>query len=235
MSSNIIDKSVKSRVIRDSITGITKPAIDRMCQRAGVIRKGGLIYEEIRVVLLNYMIKMLHDIVTFTEYARRKTVQIIDLDAILQINGLYMGAGINKDLSQSYDIIRDRPRGKKSDTLKDKVVYDSDGNGKLVKKVHRFKPGTVARRDVKYQQKNSDKLAIPRLNFKRLVREICQDGDVQITNLRFSPDFMELFHLFIEDYLVKLIKQAHILAIHAKRETIMPIDIQLVQLLRVKG
>lgn len=217
---------------KGKITGITKPAIDRICQRAGIIRKCGLIYEEIRTVLRNYMVKMLHDIIIFTEYARRKTVQLIDLDAILQIHGMYLGAGINKYSSQSYDIIRARPRGKKSNTLKDKIILDDNGNEKLVKKIHRFKPGTVARRDVKYQQKNSDKLAIPRLNFKRLVREICQDDAIQITNIRFSPEFIEVFHLFIEDYMVNLIKQAYILAIHAKRETIMPIDIQIVLLLK---
>jgi histone H4 len=39
------------KVIRDSIQGITKPAIRRLARRGGVKRISGLIYEECRGVL----------------------------------------------------------------------------------------------------------------------------------------------------------------------------------------
>jgi len=39
------------KVLRDNIKGITKPAIRRLARRGGVKRIGGLIYEEIRMIL----------------------------------------------------------------------------------------------------------------------------------------------------------------------------------------
>jgi histone H3 len=47
-----------------------------------------------------------------------------------------------------------------------------------VKKPHRFKPGTVALREIRKYQKSTD-LLIRKLPFQRLVREIAQDFKVR--------------------------------------------------------
>ena len=51
-----------------------------------------------------------------------------------------------------------------------------------VKKPHRFRPGTVALREIRRYQKSTD-LLIRKLPFQRLVREIAQDFK---TDLRFQ-------------------------------------------------
>lgn len=62
------------KVLRDSITGITKPAIRRLARRGGVKRISGLIYEEVRGVMKIFLENVIRDAVTYTEHARRKTV-----------------------------------------------------------------------------------------------------------------------------------------------------------------
>lgn len=63
------------KVIRDSIQGITKPAIARICQTAGVKRISGYLYEELRGVLLTEVRKLLIPSIAFMQHSRRRTVQ----------------------------------------------------------------------------------------------------------------------------------------------------------------
>ncbi|KAL5100729.1 hypothetical protein RYX36_005056 [Vicia faba] len=63
------------KVLRDNIQGITKPAIRRLARRGGVKRISGLIYEETRGVLKIFLENVIRDAVTYTEHARRKTLQ----------------------------------------------------------------------------------------------------------------------------------------------------------------
>jgi len=62
------------KVIKDSIQGITKPAIRRLARRGGVKRISGLIYDETRNVLKSFLENVVRDTVTYTEHAKRKTV-----------------------------------------------------------------------------------------------------------------------------------------------------------------
>ena len=59
--------------------GITKPAIRRLCRRAGVKRINALIYEEVRQLCKEFLNTVLRDTVTYTEHARRKTVTAMDV------------------------------------------------------------------------------------------------------------------------------------------------------------
>jgi histone H4 len=65
------------KVIRDSIQGITKPAIRRIARRGGVKRISGLIYEETRSVLKVFLENVVKDAVTYTEHARRYETDLI--------------------------------------------------------------------------------------------------------------------------------------------------------------
>ena len=75
------------RILRDNIQGITKPAIRRLCRRAGVKRIGGMIYEETRGVVKVFLEQVIRDAVTYTEYARRKTVTAMDVVYALKRQG----------------------------------------------------------------------------------------------------------------------------------------------------
>ncbi|KAM7297664.1 GM13629 [Ixodes scapularis] len=105
-----------------------------------------------------------------------------------------------------------------------------------VKKPHRYRPGTVALREIRRYQKSTE-LLIRKLPFQRLVREIAQDFK---TDLRFPSSAVmalqeasEAYLEASEAYLVGLFEDTNICAIHAKRVTIMPKDIQLAR--RIRG
>ncbi|KAK9215518.1 hypothetical protein WN944_007523 [Citrus x changshan-huyou] len=98
-----------------------------------------------------------------------------------------------------------------------------------VKKLYRFRLGTVALREIKKYQKSTE-LLIRKLPFQRLVREIAQDFK---TNLRFQSSTVAALQEAAEPYLVGLFEDTNLCAIHAKRVTIMPKDIQLAR--RIRG
>lgn len=75
------------RVVRDSIKGITNPAIRRLARRGGVKRISGLIYDEVRDCLRSFLINIVRDAVTYTDHAHRKTVTAMDVVYALQRNG----------------------------------------------------------------------------------------------------------------------------------------------------
>lgn len=75
------------KVLRDEIKGITKPAIRRLARRAGVKRISGLVYDDIRQALKTFLTNIIHDAVTYTEHARRKTVTVQDVILALKRQG----------------------------------------------------------------------------------------------------------------------------------------------------
>ena len=97
-----------------------------------------------------------------------------------------------------------------------------------------YRPGTVALREIRRYQKSTE-LLIRKLPFQRLVREIAQDypcsgGDGSV---RFQSAALVALQEASEAYLVGLFDDTNLCAIHAKRVTIMPRDIQLAR--RVRG
>ena len=137
-----------------------------------------------------------------------------------------------------------------------------------VKKPHRYRPGTVALREIRRYQKSTE-LLIRKLPFQRLVREIAQDFKTELrflssavirryqkstellirklpfqrlvreiaqdfkTDLRFQSSAVMALQEASEAYLVGLFEDTNLCAIHAKRVTIMPKDIQLAR--RIRG
>jgi len=97
-----------------------------------------------------------------------------------------------------------------------------------VKKPHRYRPGTVALREIRRYQKSTE-LLIRKLPFQRLVREIAQDFK---TDLRFQSSAVLALQEASEAYLVSLFEDTNLAAIHAKRVTIQPKDLALARRLR---
>jgi histone H3 len=98
-----------------------------------------------------------------------------------------------------------------------------------MKKPHRFRPGTVALREIRRYQKSTD-LLIRKLPFERLVREIA--GRIKV-ELRFQSSALLALQEASEAYMVGLFEDTNLCAIHARRVTIMPRDIQLAR--RIRG
>ena len=76
------------RVVRDSISGITKPAIKRLAQRAGVKRISGLIYDEMRGVMKTYLTHILHESEIVMSNRGVKTLMVQDLRTALANMGI---------------------------------------------------------------------------------------------------------------------------------------------------
>ena len=94
---------------------------------------------------------------------------------------------------------------------------------------HRYRPGTVALREIRRYQKTTD-LLIRKLPFQRLVREIAQDMKIfKKDTARWCGAALLALHESAEAYLVRYLEDSNLAAIHAKRVTIMPKDMQLVK------
>ncbi|XP_034546200.1 uncharacterized protein LOC117817569 [Notolabrus celidotus] len=78
-----------------------------------------------------------------------------------------------------------------------------------VKKPHRYRPGTVALREIRRYQKSTE-LLIRKLPFQRLVREIAQDFK---TDLRFQSSAVMALQEASEAYLVGLFEDTNLCAI----------------------
>ncbi|XP_044303628.1 histone H3-like [Varanus komodoensis] len=233
------------KVLRDNIQGITKPAIRRLARRGGVKRISGLIYEETRGVLKVFLENVIRDAVTYTEHAKRKTVTAMDVVYALKRQGrtLYgfggpgrqphcprLFIGTPRDMARTKQTARKSTGGKAPrKQLATKAARKSAPATGGVKKPHRYRPGTVALREIRRYQKSTE-LLIRKLPFQRLVREIAQDFK---TDLRFQSSAVMALQEASEAYLVGLFEDTNLCAIHAKRVTIMPKDIQLAR--RIRG
>ena len=98
-----------------------------------------------------------------------------------------------------------------------------------VRKPRRWRPGTVALREIRKYQKSTE-LLIRKLPFQRLLREIAQKIKF---DLRFQSTAILALQEAAEDYLVKMFQQVNVCAIHGGRGTIKPKDIELWK--RVQG
>ncbi|XP_013878241.1 histone H3 [Austrofundulus limnaeus] len=227
------------KVLRDNIQGITKPAIRRLARRGGVKRISGLIYEETRGVLKVFLENVIRDAVTYTEHAKRKTVTAMDVVYALKRQGRTLSDRSHIHVSsEKFDLsmARTKQTARKSTggkaprkQLATKAARKSAPATGGVKKPHRYRPGTVALREIRRYQKSTE-LLIRKLPFQRLVREIAQDFK---TDLRFQSSAVMALQEASEAYLVGLFEDTNLCAIHAKRVTIMPKDIQLAR--RIRG
>ena len=113
--------------------------------------------------------------------------------------------------------------------LASKVARKSAPTSGGMKKPHRFRPGTVALREIRRYQK-STALLLRKQPFQRLVREVASDFK---TDLRMASGALSALQEATESYMVGLFEDANLAALHAKRVTIMPRDLGLAR--RIRG
>ena len=105
-----------------------------------------------------------------------------------------------------------------------------------VKKPHRYRPGTVALREIRRYQKTTN-LLIPKICYQRFLREISSDPNKCSQRsdgpFRWQGSAILATQTVAEDYLTVQLEDANVCALHSKRVTVMPKDIQLVR--RIKG
>ena len=88
----------------------------------------------------------------------------------------------------------------------------------------RFRPGTVALREIRKYQK-STKLLIRKISFQRLVREIVYK--MKYKDFKFQSTALLALQEASEGFLVNMFDQCNHIAIHGKRTTVMVKDIRL--------
>ena len=98
-----------------------------------------------------------------------------------------------------------------------------------IKKPHRFRPGTVAAREIRRDQKSTE-LLIRKLPFQRLVKEIAHENR---PDTRFQASAVLALQEAAEAYLVGLFEDTNLCAVHGKRVTIMEKDVLLAR--RIRG
>lgn len=98
-----------------------------------------------------------------------------------------------------------------------------------LKRPHRFRPGTVAIREIRKYQKSTS-LLIRKLPFQRLVKSIAHES---VSDVRFQRSAIVALQEAVEAYLVGLFEDTNLCAIHARRVTIMVRDIKLAR--RIRG
>ena len=113
--------------------------------------------------------------------------------------------------------------GKKQSTFAKKQPRSQSDKASAQQQSHRYQPGTVALREIWRYQKSTE-LLILKLPFQRLVHEILQGFGV---GFRVTLTMMMALQEAAEAYLVQLLEDLNLCAIHAKRITIQPKDIQL--------
>ena len=101
-----------------------------------------------------------------------------------------------------------------------------------VQKKRKFRPGTVALREIRKYQKSTN-LLIRKLPFQRTVRELSEAFKIQGQMVRWQSHALMALQEAAEAYLVALFEDTNLCAIHAKRVTIQPKDIQLAR--RIRG
>jgi len=93
-----------------------------------------------------------------------------------------------------------------------------------IRKVKRFRPGTVALRQIRKYQKSTE-LLIRKFPFQRLVKEVATQMFKQ--QYRFQSTAILALQEASEEFLVRMFEMVNHIAIHANRQTIKSKDIYL--------
>jgi histone H3 len=101
-------------------------------------------------------------------------------------------------------------------------------DAKVRKPRHRWRPGTVALREIRRYQMSTNTL-VPRAPMRRLIREIMYDINPE---LRLKDTAASAMHECAEAFLIKLLSDTNLMAIHTHRVTIQPRDMSAVRFIR---
>jgi histone H4 len=197
-------------VMRDSILGITNPAIKRLAHRAGIPRVGKLSYDAIRAHIQIDLQEIIKQVAIALQHTGSKTVKTKHVEFALR------GIDPRWTIAVHYE---KGDLGKKAEThRKSHTETNKDG-----KKPHKFRAGVEVLRDIRRMQKSEDPI-FPAYPFNRLVRELMQD---HLEDIRYEARALGLLRLYIEDCILKLLQNALMCALSDHRITLDPRDISL--------
>jgi len=97
-----------------------------------------------------------------------------------------------------------------------------------VKRAHHYRPGTVILREIRKFQKSTELLILKR-PFQRLVKEVAQNYK---TDLRVQSTALVVLQEAAEDYIVGVMEDSVLCAVHGGRQTLMAKDMALARHIR---
>jgi len=97
----------------------------------------------------------------------------------------------------------------------------------------RFRPGEKALQEIRHFQRSTERL-IPFSAFSRVVREIAFDQSFRGKIFRWKPNAIQALQEASEAFVVQILQDSNLCAIHGKRVTVMPRDMHLALRLSLK-
>lgn len=222
---------------------LTRSALKNLCHKAGIKRINGSVYEDLRTYAGMFVDKIANNLLVIMEYSANKKITRKDLKLALTEMNIKLGAELALTGKGPSKKTKTRDSGesntqKSEDSIKDKSVSEKGSHSEnenesskreSIKKPHRYRPGTVTLRNIRYQQKN-DKIVIPYTRFRRLVLDAFRK--ISTTVYKFEKGVISLIQLTTENFLVKICECANLAAINAKRIAVTPDDIKLILTVR---
>ena len=204
---------------------IPKPSLKRLGYVAGVREMSSLIYEELRGVIKEWLSTVLQESCVLINHAEKITINEAMVAASLP-NKMWSDVLSDKTCKVygSKKVIKVIEEIEEIEEIEDKTV-----DGIKERKTHKAKRGMKALREIRYHQKHSECLNIPRKTFSKGVRFI---ADEFLKKLRFSRNALLLLQYALENYIIELLKDANLCAIHAGRIGVLPKDIQIARRIR---
>jgi len=108
-------------------------------------------------------------------------------------------------------------------SLPDKPTEGQPEAGKKPRKPHRYRPGTVALREIRRYQKGTENL-MAKLPVERLCRELAQGVTGDGEPVSFRSDALRALHTAAEDYVIEHFKLAQDIGAHVKKKTVQAAD-----------
>jgi histone H2A len=162
---------------------------------------------------------------------KRIRITVRDLEVVIRsdvelnklftkLNVTFLGGGV---VPYIHDSLLKKPKKKRVKNINNTVSNKTQ---------HRFRPGTVAIRDIKKYQKSSDSLILAKSSFEKIVRHILKENrEEKEDNVKISKDVFIILQHFIEQYIVKLFYNSNFLAIHSGRVKLLSVDIAFISYL----
>ena len=171
---------------------ISTNVISRIARRGGVLRISEPVYEEIRKIISGLIENITSKALIYTSHVGRRTINLSDALSALDI---------------------------KISPVKNKScpLYKAKKHKKF-----KIKPNVRALREIRFYQKNSDCLLIPKTVFRRLTREEMNNHRAYS---RISPKALLIFQSYIENKITKLFQTANLLAVTSERLSVQLKDI----------
>lgn len=183
---------------------ITKPTIERLMRHSGIEVISGTSISTVYQMIKEFLNKLLKDVVIYQQYKNKKTIK--QEEVLMAIERLYKKFFL----------------GDESNLTRCEVLKPKQRKTKR-------KPGELAKRMIKFYQKQSDCLYFSKTGFEKIVREVTNKYTVES---RFSKNALLSIQLITESYLTDILSHANLIANLAERKTVYPKDIMMVRIIR---